>query len=62
MRLKYHKRSVVIFASRIIPHAKLCGQILCCKSNYPIAKGYRKLSRKDENINPTACFGVHIRD
>jgi hypothetical protein len=25
MRLKYHKRSVVIFASRIIPHAKLCG-------------------------------------
>jgi hypothetical protein len=25
MRLKYHKRSVVIFASRIIPYAKLCG-------------------------------------
>jgi hypothetical protein len=25
MRLKYHKRSVVIFASRVIPHAKSCG-------------------------------------
>ena len=25
MRLKFHKRSVVKFASRIIPHAKPCG-------------------------------------
>jgi len=62
MRLDENERSEVWSVSRNETQISQALRSEICKSNFPIAKGYWKLSRKAEDMKPKACFGVHTRD
>ena len=60
MRPKLQKQSALKLAGRNETQTLKAKRIKACKSNYPIAKGYWKLSRKAEGRRPVVQIHINI--